>query len=547
MSITVERPIQTIADLITLVAALSKPMTPRRRAALKSALVRFAAFADADPTQLPADPPTLRRILDALESHPKLKARYLGQIRVQLGFALRAAGLGYGQHSPYTVLTAEYQRLLDSTQPRYAQYRLVRFFAYCSHLNVSAADIDQTIFDGFLDHLTQNTLTKKPDEIGVRTRRAWNYAARTVVGWPKCILRTTKRSGQPLRARLREGLPATLSEELFAFRSALIAGHAMDLHTRKLALSTAIEIHKQIARLARTLLSAHVPVQTCGELVAPETAAFALHLLYRRHGRRSPYLYAHACAICRLAEIWCDVPSEQLERLRRLRRKYWPSTHPAGRCLDVSSALLNPTQQEALIRLPRRFMECAHNFRSNGTRAALFAQVAIALELLLATPMLPKYLAALELGRTLVRTENVEGPFFRILIPGERVHIGQTLDYSLARESSLLIQQYVDEFWPRLKQEAEWLFPGREGKPKTAAKLSAQITAYVERAIGVHLTSLALRYFAGAMYLLAHPDHHEVVRQALGHKRLSSTHRMYRDLDAMLAATRFDTVVLTSR
>jgi site-specific recombinase XerD len=115
----------------------------------------------------------------------------------------------------------------------------------------------------------------------------------------------------------------------------------------------------------------------------------------------------------------------------------------------------------------------------------------------------------------------------------------------ISSESSQLIARYVNDFRPRLCQSpGNWLFPGMDGRPKHSGKFSEQISAYIERATGMHLTSLGLRYFAGAIYLLSHPNDHEVVRQALGHKSLATTRQMYRDLDTMLAVSRFDNVVL---
>jgi integrase len=170
--------------------------------------------------------------------------------------------------------------------------------------------------------------------------------------------------------------------------------------------------------------------------------------------------------------------------------------------------------------------------------------MATAIELLFVAPIWPKYLSRLEIGATFVL--GADPTTFRILIPSSSVHTRQTFDYTVPPESSRVIECYVNEFRTRLCDEPSlWLFPGR--KSKTPAKLSEQISRTIEHATGLRFTPLTLRYLVGALFLMEGPDRHEVVRQALGHRTLSTTRLMYRDLSAMLASERFDALALSPK
>jgi hypothetical protein len=415
---------------------------------------------------------------------------------------------------------------------------------------VPIGKVDQCTFETFVAYVEENSLTEKANDIGIRTRRAWNYAARTVPEWPKVFFVSPSKFKPRVELILRPDLSPTLQAEIEQFRRKLVTadrfGDSDRLTASPLATTTANEICKYLKRLAELLARNGIRIETCSELVRPDIAALSLNLLWRKTRRRSSYLYGYACALCSLADRWCPLTEQGRAQLGDLRRKFKPTCRTnAQRCLKVAPILADEAAQRTLLQLPLRLFERASRSPSDGRRAAILMQMAAAIELLLVAPLWPKYLARLEIGRTLTAQDEVSGPF-RIMLPSTEVHTRQTFDYNIPLDSSRIVRCYIQNYRTRLcEQPSRWLFPGVGTKPKRASNLSEQITQTIERATGLHCTPLSLRYLVGALYLTEYPGTFEVVRQAFGHRALLTTRYMYRDLSTVLATARFDAIAFS--
>jgi hypothetical protein len=273
------------------------------------------------PTQVSADPPAIKAAFRELESHPLLPSRYLAQIRVHVGYALRLAGLGEGSRC-VADLSTEHQRLLATARPIYAQYRLSRFFKFCSLHAVAPRDIDQRTFEAFLADMELRSLTQNTIEIGTRTRRAWNYSARNVKGWPNVLFEVPKVKTNKANSRVRGNLPMSLVADLQAFRSHLVTDNTR--RASPLTIGTINEVYKCLLRLLRLLSSIGMPIESCAQLAEPKLAALSLNLLWQKKRRRTTYVYAHACALCRLAAEWTSSNEEDQAKLADLRKVFSP-------------------------------------------------------------------------------------------------------------------------------------------------------------------------------------------------------------------------------
>ncbi len=105
----------------------------------------------------------------------------------------------------------------------------------------------------------------------------------------------------------------------------------------------------------------------------------------------------------------------------------------------------------------------------------------------------------LRLGTNLLNAKD--GKVKLLLYPhGQTVGLPRTV--VLRRETVNLLNQYVTAYRPSLLPErADWLFPGREGRPKSADGLRLQVNKAIFKMTGLKMTPNAFRHLAAKHYL----------------------------------------------
>jgi len=177
-------------------------------------------------------------------------------------------------------------------------------------------------------------------------------------------------------------------------------------------------------------------------------------------------------------------------------------------------------------------------------KAALTAQLAVAVAILTFAPIRLGNLVAIELGQNLIKPGGLSSDY-RLVFPHYDVKNRVDLDFKFDKALTELIDEYVHEFRPVLLRgsNALWLFPGETGEPKTASMFSTQITERIEKATGLRITVHQFRHAAAAFYLKHHPGHYETVRRLLGHRNIQTTINFYCGLQTMQATEEFGKIV----
>ena len=85
----------------------------------------------------------------------------------------------------------------------------------------------------------------------------------------------------------------------------------------------------------------------------------------------------------------------------------------------------------------------------------------------------------------------------------------------------------------------DFLFPAKRHAQKDPKTLGGQISALIDRELGLKITPHQFRHAAGAIILKRHPGNYELVRRVLGHKSLAATTRFYIGLESQTAAQQF--------
>jgi integrase len=213
--------------------------------------------------------------------------------------------------------------------------------------------------------------------------------------------------------------------------------------------------------------------------------------------------------------------------------------------LAVVRAVLTPGVWSRVVKLPEQLMERARKMNNTApVRAALLAQTAVAIAILLVAPVRLGNLAAIRLDINLIKPGRPEGNYWLCFSKFD-VKNKQALQFVFNGRLTKLIDEYVSDFRPALMKgkNHDWLFPGRSTDHKEKIGFSTQIVDQVEKATGMRITVHQYRHAAAAMFLKHRPGEYELVRQLLGHKSVETTKRFYLDLETTISSEMYTDII----
>jgi integrase len=225
---------------------------------------------------------------------------------------------------------------------------------------------------------------------------------------------------------------------------------------------------------------------------------------------------------------------------------------PEGMTDKNLAAIRTFMQSEAwreLHHLPQVLMgEAKEASYSSPIKAAVRAQMAVAIAILNVAPIRRGNLGMIRIGENLIRTGGPQTPY-RLVFPNYDVKNRVKLDFPLDAELTALIDDYLFNYRPALVEDAKnpWLFPGAGESHKSLTTLSDQVTSFIEKAIGLRLTVHQFRHLSAAIILKHQPGNYELVRLLLGHRTVQVTIRNYIGLESTHAGEVYGDLVRTLR
>jgi integrase len=207
---------------------------------------------------------------------------------------------------------------------------------------------------------------------------------------------------------------------------------------------------------------------------------------------------------------------------------------------------LFPGVWNRVVQLPQNMMSTARSQRSSAPlRAAVTAQLAVAIAILTVAPVRLANLVAIRLGTNLIKPGGPDSNYW-LTFPDYDVKNRVRLEYPLEPHLTRMIDEYVYDFRPVLLRgrNDDWLFPGQCGGAKSNILLSGQITQGIYRATGLRMTVHQFRHAAGAIILKHRPGEYELVRQLLGHRNVQTTINAYIGLENIHASEIFSKIVM---
>jgi integrase len=194
-----------------------------------------------------------------------------------------------------------------------------------------------------------------------------------------------------------------------------------------------------------------------------------------------------------------------------------------------------------VINLPTVLMAQARSLQEHApVKAAVTAQIAVAIAILTFAPVRLGNLAHIRLDENLIKPGGLDSPYMLVFRRYD-VKNRQDLQHPFDAELTALIDEYIHRFRSTLLRGSNelWLFPGENGGCKGSTTLGDQITQRIEKAIGLCITPHQFRHAAAAIYLKHHPGDYETVRRILGHRNIQTTIKFYCGLETLYANKHF--------
>ena len=541
----------SFADAIATIAAADElPDQTRRHWA--TSLRQIAKALDKPLEVIPARYSAVRADLIHLHSVPAgLTAKTLANHKSNAKSALLwlAQEKGIPEHGAPFI--PAWERLRGEIRDGVARSRLSSIMRFCSANNIAPADVDGDIVDRFVSYRFQSG---RPVDDAFRRllARAWNQNVGTVPGWPARRL-----VEPPVEAAVEipwEDFPEGLRRDVETYLQGLtkVRQNRIGQRIRPLKVSTITTRRRELAAAARMAVKAGVANEALDSLAAllnPAVAEKVLDAYWARNGE-NPKLFTVDLAgrflsIAKETKCLGDVDCERLDEMRRDLDEHRPEGM-TDKNIAFLRQVLTPGVWSRVLRLPLAMMATARSWQSRmPVKAAVTAQLAVAIVILTVAPVRLANLTSIRLGTNLIKPDGPHSNYW-LVFPEFDVKNRVRLEYPLEDYITQLIDEYVHDFRPTLLRggNEDWLFPGQAGRAKNKTSLSGQITERIYQATGLRMTVHQFRHAAGAIILKKRPGEYELVRRLLGHKNVQTTINCYIGLENIQASEIFSKLIM---
>lgn len=530
-------------------AAIELPA--RRRTHWLCSLQQVAKAMDRPMPAIPARWTTARFAIGRLHAvrvgqNPKTLANHKSNVRAALLWFAGETGLP----SRGMPLTPEWDGLRSRLSDRRARATLSSLMRYCAARWIAPTAIDESTMDGYMRYRAETTALASDAAARRGIARAWNGCIGVIEGWP--AFRLMEPPVKAMDGPAWEDFPAGLKADVAAYLDGLtkLRRSAKGKRIRPCKPSTIRRCRAELAATARMAVRKGVPMgslTSLGALLHPDVVERVLDAYWKADGEEPKvYTIDLGWKLLSIARETGCVDETGFERLDDLRAAL--EIHRHGGMTEknrtVIRQVLSGSIWKEVVDLAWALMARAQALRDQApVKAAVTAQLAVAIAILSFAPVRLGNLVHIRLGENLTKPGGPDAPYM-LVFPYYDVKNRVTLEFPL-NEVSKLIDAYVHEYRTRLLRGSNdpWLFPGETGGCKDARTLSGQITDRIAKATGLVITVHQFRHAAAAMWLKHHPGDYETIRRVLGHRNIQTTTKFYCGLETMQANRMFGEMV----
>jgi integrase len=394
------------------------------------------------------------------------------------------------------------------------------------------SEVDDKAVQRFLAWLEARTLQPKPRDLVRRVPKLWNEASTKFDCWP-----TTQLTPLSFKAPSRHLNWSALSPSFQQDTGAYLALRAnTDLFDerpeapkRPLAATTLRQQREHLRLAASILMQDGEAIPALVDLVKLDRFKKVLRYCHNQANREpNAFVIGLAKTLIQVARYHTGATSTEVGELKRLTGNLPAIPHDLT---DKNKALLRQLESERvrakLLFLPEQLIgEVAKDLERDSVRF-VDAQVAIAIDILLATPLRPQNLSALSWRDNFSEPNGPRGKLVLHIAARHTKTKKQDFIAEMPDEVARRLRWYRRHVMPRLGADHKGhLFVSDSGRRKRQETISKQITDALAEYVGVHMTPHQFRHFGATSYLERHPEDFETARALLGHAWTKTT-RIY--------------------
>lgn len=448
-------------------------------------------------------------------------------------------------------LSPKWLTLRDSIKDGGQRARLYGLMRYCSGRGIEPLAVNDSILDCYLVYRAKTTALAANDMARRSIARAWNAGVICISGWPK------ERLSEPaLKARTTpawEDFPAGLLRDVDAYLSGIQKVHRgfSGKRIRPCADLTIRTRKAELKAVACKAVALGLPIDrftSLAGLLHPDVIESVIEAYWRGNGKEPSVFTVNVAgnllSVARATNCLDRHAVDELDEIRAALEDYRRSGL-TSKNLNLVRLVLTDGIWSEVVSLPNVLMQQARAAKYHSpTKAAVTAQLAVAIAILTFAPIRLGNLVAINIGENLIKPGGLHSPF-RLVFPHYDTKNRVDLDFPLDRELSNVIDEYLHEFRPSLLRgwNGNWLFPGEAGAGKAANTLSTQLIRRIQRTVGIRITAHQFRHAAAAIYLKHRPGDYETVRRFLGHRSVQTTTSFYIGLQTTQATEEFGKIV----
>jgi integrase len=430
--------------------------------------------------------------------------------------------------------------------------RLSGLMRYCSARAISPDAVNESVLEAYMCYRGETTALAADDAARRRIARAWNAGVDDIKEWPP--RRLAEPLAKPLTAVPWSDFPDGLKSDIDRYLGGLnkIRRSASGKRIPPCKQSTIRTRRAELQAFARMAVAQGFPVATLeslGALLAPRVVEKVIET-YWKAGGEEPRIYTIDLAwklfsIARETKCLLETDLARLDDIRAALEE-----HRQGGLTEKNLKVIRQVLTDGIwgevCKLPNVLMAKARQYsRHARVKAAVTAQIAIGIALLVVAPIRLANLIQIRLDANLIKPGGLQAAYW-LVFPHYDVKNRVQLEFPLSSSLTELIDEYIHDFRPALLRGSNelWLFPGETGGVKTARTFSLQLTARIEKATGLRITVHQFRHAAAAILLKHRPGEYELVRRLLGHRSEQTTRNFYIGLENIQASEIFGKIIM---
>jgi hypothetical protein len=354
-----------------------------------------------------------------------------------------------------TPLKPEWHQLRRRLKDLSRRGKLSGLIRYCSLKGLAPSAVDEAVVDAYMAYRKETTALAVDNKARRAIARAWN-ASRVIEGWPQQQL-----IEPPLKAKAGprwEDFPVQLQADVTSHLK-FLATHRKSpsgKHLRPCKASTLRTRRTDLVSFAKKAVRLGTPMEELSSLsvlLAPDLVERILDKEWEQNGDEPKTstidLAKKLVAVARSTNCLSKEQLAQLDDKRAAIEEY-RKEGMTQKNLKLIRQVLNSEVWARVINCPEALMRRARSLKDQApVKAAVTAQIAVAVAILTAAPVRASNLAAIRLGENLNKPGGPDTPYL-LVFPEYDVKNQVDLTSELDEYVTAVIDEYVHDFRPAL-------------------------------------------------------------------------------------------------